>query len=387
MLLDCLLWRTAAQASGNFLDLGLGPEGRALLAAAQPQPRAPPQVQPVSQRPERHPCRVPRRGPFKGRGCVAGPPPPRSAGRPLKGPRPRHPPSASRAEGARSGCGPAGGEGAEGAGALRPLRTMYTITKGPSKLVAQRRTGAQRGWARSHAAAGGEQARRAPEMPASRAADPAAPTGSAAGTLAPVEGWASCHWPGQPTNALGPAGRDGPSGHLDMECPSGRAPAARAISTFLPPPGPRLVFNRVNGRRPPATSPSLKGTQETYTLAHEENVRFVSEAWQQVEQQLGGGPAGESGPRPVQYVERTPNPRLQTGEVGVQTPSAVTHQSPPRRAVTCQAPTQKRDHVPCRRDGGSGAVARRPLLGAHCVPCVGRGGRGGKRERRRHGPR
>ncbi|ELK28423.1 Protein FAM195A, partial [Myotis davidii] len=76
-------------------------------------------------------------------------------------------------------------------------------------------------------------------------------------------------------------------------------------------PGPRLVFNRVNGRRPPTTSPSTEATQETYTLAHEENVRFVSEAWQQVEQQLGGGPAGESSPRPVQYVERTPNPRLQ----------------------------------------------------------------------------
>uniref|UniRef100_A0A2K5IIG8 MAPK regulated corepressor interacting protein 2 n=1 Tax=Colobus angolensis palliatus TaxID=336983 RepID=A0A2K5IIG8_COLAP len=55
----------------------------------------------------------------------------------------------------------------------------------------------------------------------------------------------------------------------------------------------------------------LEGTQETYTLAHEENVRFVSEAWQQVQQQLDGGPAGEGGPRPVQYVERTPNPRLQ----------------------------------------------------------------------------
>ncbi|XP_073915101.1 MAPK regulated corepressor interacting protein 2 isoform X3 [Castor canadensis] len=76
-------------------------------------------------------------------------------------------------------------------------------------------------------------------------------------------------------------------------------------------PGPRLVFNRVNARRPLATSPSLEGAQETYTLAHEENVRFVSEAWQQVEQQLDGGPAGESGTRPVQYVERTPDPRLQ----------------------------------------------------------------------------
>lgn len=37
------------------------------------------------------------------------------------------------------------------------------------------------------------------------------------------------------------------------------------------------MFNRVNGRRAPSTSPSLEGTQETYTLAHEENVRFVSE--------------------------------------------------------------------------------------------------------------
>ncbi|XP_051037028.1 MAPK regulated corepressor interacting protein 2 isoform X4 [Phodopus roborovskii] len=34
-------------------------------------------------------------------------------------------------------------------------------------------------------------------------------------------------------------------------------------------------------------------------------------AWQQVERQLDGGPADESGPRPVQYVESTPDPRLQ----------------------------------------------------------------------------
>lgn len=46
-------------------------------------------------------------------------------------------------------------------------------------------------------------------------------------------------------------------------------------------------------------------------------------AWQQVEQQLGGGPAGESGPRPVQYVERTPNPRLQSE------PSPALRVSPP----------------------------------------------------------
>lgn len=93
---------------------------------------------------------------------------------------------------------------------------MYTITKGPSKLVAQRRTGAQRragggqGWVgvrapgppqvlaqrrltrppctrRAHTAASGEQARRAPEMPAARAAHSAAPAGAATRTLAPAE--------------------------------------------------------------------------------------------------------------------------------------------------------------------------------------------------------
>ncbi|KAG8506351.1 MAPK regulated corepressor interacting protein 2 [Galemys pyrenaicus] len=147
-------------------------------------------------------------------------------------------------------------------GPARPVRearaglercTMYTITKGPSKLVAQRRTGPTQQQVES----------RLGELLKGRHPTPPTP------------------------------------------------PPPRAQ-----PPGPwplsRLVFNRVNGRRPPATAASLEGTQETYTLAHEENVRFVSEAWQQVERQLGAGQAGGSGPRPVQYVERTPNPRLQS---------------------------------------------------------------------------
>ncbi|KAM5227665.1 MAPK regulated corepressor interacting protein 2 isoform 2-T2 [Ctenodactylus gundi] len=135
---------------------------------------------------------------------------------------------------------------------------MYTLTKGPSKLVAQRRTGPTQQQVESRL---GELLKcRPPAPPAAPAPPPAAP-------------------------------------------PPGPWP--------LPSPGPRLVFNRVNGRRPLATSPALEGTQETYTLAHEENVRFVSEAWQHVEQQLDNGPAGESGPKPVQYVERTPDPRLQ----------------------------------------------------------------------------
>ncbi|XP_055220820.1 MAPK regulated corepressor interacting protein 2 [Gorilla gorilla gorilla] len=137
---------------------------------------------------------------------------------------------------------------------------MYTITKGPSKLVAQRRTGP---------------------------------------TQQQVEGrlgeLLKCRHPAPPTS------------QPPRAQPFAQPPGPWPLSS----PGPRLVFNRVNGRRAPSTSPSLEGTQETYTVAHEENVRFVSEAWQQVQQQLDGGPAGEGGPRPVQYVERTPNPRLQ----------------------------------------------------------------------------
>ncbi|KAG3259279.1 MAPK regulated corepressor interacting protein 2 isoform X2 [Ictidomys tridecemlineatus] len=137
---------------------------------------------------------------------------------------------------------------------------MYTITKGPSKLVAQRRTGPPQQQVES----------RLGELLKCRQPAPPASPPPRAQPLAPQPG----PWP-------------------------------------LSSPGPRLVFNRVNGRRPLTTSPSLERTQETYTLAHEENVRFVSEAWQQVERQLEGGQASESGPRPVQYVERTPDPRLQ----------------------------------------------------------------------------
>ncbi|XP_045317529.1 MAPK regulated corepressor interacting protein 2 isoform X5 [Leopardus geoffroyi] len=99
---------------------------------------------------------------------------------------------------------------------------MYTITKGPSKLVAQRRTG-----------------------PSQQQVE------SRLGELL------KCRQPAPPTPSP----------------PRAQPPGPWPLSS----PGPRLVFNRVNGRRPPITSPSLEGTQETYTLAHEENVRFVSE--------------------------------------------------------------------------------------------------------------
>ncbi|XP_017601170.1 PREDICTED: protein FAM195A [Corvus brachyrhynchos] len=75
-------------------------------------------------------------------------------------------------------------------------------------------------------------------------------------------------------------------------------------------PAQKLVFNRVNGKRPPLLLQQISAPEECYTLAHEENVRFVYEAWQQVEQQLDGSRSGESACGPVQYVEKTPNPGL-----------------------------------------------------------------------------
>ncbi|NXM68068.1 MCRI2 protein, partial [Serilophus lunatus] len=118
--------------------------------------------------------------------------------------------------------------------------TMYTLTRGPSKLVTQRRT---------------------------------------APVLAPNWGGQSC-WP-----------------------PSLRLASLRS-------PAQKLVFNRVNGKRPQVLQQQVSAPEECYTLAHEENVRFVYEAWQQVEQQLDGSRSGESTCGPVQYVEKTPDLKL-----------------------------------------------------------------------------
>ncbi|KAL9836079.1 MAPK regulated corepressor interacting protein 2 isoform 1-T1 [Geothlypis trichas] len=105
----------------------------------------------------------------------------------------------------------------------------------------------------------------------------------------------------------------------------------RAQPGLWPPASPaqKLVFNRVNGKRPPLLLQQISAPEECYTLAHEENVRFVYEApphwepcpkptqprspspaWQQVEQQLDSSRSGDSACGPVQYVEKTPNPGL-----------------------------------------------------------------------------
>ncbi|XP_055265026.1 MAPK regulated corepressor interacting protein 2 isoform X1 [Moschus berezovskii] len=184
---------------------------------------------------------------------------------------------------------------------------MYTITKGPSKLVAQRRTGPTQQQVESRL---GEllKCRHSAPNPQHSRAQPPGPWPLSRTLLFILVPLSAEEEPRAAVGHLSPGWR---AGRRDRECLAEWHVQPRTPGSHLLLPGPRLVFNRVNGRRPPATSPSLEGTQEPYTLAHEENVRFVSEAWQQVEQQLGGGPAGESGPRPVQYVERTPNPRLQ----------------------------------------------------------------------------
>ncbi|XP_026053928.1 MAPK regulated corepressor interacting protein 2 [Carassius auratus] len=76
-------------------------------------------------------------------------------------------------------------------------------------------------------------------------------------------------------------------------------------------PAPKIVFHRLNGKRfHRSTSPKAENTSEGFTPAHEENVRFVYEAWQEVEQKLGEGSKPENGKGPVQYAERSPNPGM-----------------------------------------------------------------------------
>ncbi|XP_043945280.1 MAPK regulated corepressor interacting protein 2 isoform X2 [Protopterus annectens] len=122
---------------------------------------------------------------------------------------------------------------------------MYTITKGPSKLVTQRRTG---------------------------------PLSS------------------QPVESKVVAGNQKIK------------PVAKPESTWSKS-ATKLVFNQLNGKRN-QTQASVINQEDGYTLAHEENVRFVYEAWQQVEEQLDTAQHVENGHGLVQYVDKTPEPSL-----------------------------------------------------------------------------
>lgn len=77
-------------------------------------------------------------------------------------------------------------------------------------------------------------------------------------------------------------------------------------------PAPKIVFNRPNGKKYQNLAPTLNGDdhkEESFTPAHEENVRFVYEAWQEVvEDRLTQRP--EEAKRPVRYQEETKSPHV-----------------------------------------------------------------------------
>lgn len=84
-----------------------------------------------------------------------------------------------------------------------------------------------------------------------------------------------------------------------------RGPDAPAMTSS---PVSRVVYNgkRNSGPRSPPTS------SEIFTPAHEENVRFIYEAWQGVERDLRSQMSGSERGLVEEYVEKVPNPSLKT---------------------------------------------------------------------------
>ncbi|XP_052375474.1 MAPK regulated corepressor interacting protein 2-like [Oncorhynchus keta] len=87
-------------------------------------------------------------------------------------------------------------------------------------------------------------------------------------------------------------------------------------------PAPKIVFNRLNGKKYHHTPAALLQVdlqpKEGFTSAHQENVKFIYEAWQEVVQLAEEGGASEekgsaSAQGPVQYSDTnpSPNPALQ----------------------------------------------------------------------------
>ncbi|XP_061888332.1 MAPK regulated corepressor interacting protein 2-like [Entelurus aequoreus] len=75
-------------------------------------------------------------------------------------------------------------------------------------------------------------------------------------------------------------------------------------------PTPKIVFNRLNGKRyHGASTQKVDSPAEGFTPAHEENVKFVYEAWREVQQELGDEDVKDStgSQGPVQYTEKIPN--------------------------------------------------------------------------------
>lgn len=100
--------------------------------------------------------------------------------------------------------------------------------------------------------------------------------------------------------------RTGPTQQIESKFSDLKLKPTSWLTSNSPP--PKIVFNRLNGKRYHGTATQKSDSPaEGFTPAHEENVRFVYEAWQEVEQKLGndGETVGSQGP--VQYTEKTPN--------------------------------------------------------------------------------
>ncbi|XP_027423737.1 mapk-regulated corepressor-interacting protein 1 isoform X1 [Zalophus californianus] len=91
-----------------------------------------------------------------------------------------------------------------------------------------------------------------------------------------------------------------------------RGPASGAQGPDTPAmtssPVSRVVYNgkrNSSPRSPPSSS-------EIFTPAHEENVRFIYEAWQGVERDLRSQMSGSERGLVEEYVEKVPNPSLKS---------------------------------------------------------------------------
>ncbi|EFB24235.1 hypothetical protein PANDA_000705 [Ailuropoda melanoleuca] len=84
--------------------------------------------------------------------------------------------------------------------------------------------------------------------------------------------------------------------------PAGSCPQA-SILAF------RSRLQRQEEQQPPPSPPQRS---EIFTPAHEENVRFIYEAWQGVERDLRSQMSGSERGLVEEYVEKVPNPSLKT---------------------------------------------------------------------------
>ncbi|KAK7930136.1 hypothetical protein WMY93_006531 [Mugilogobius chulae] len=103
--------------------------------------------------------------------------------------------------------------------------------------------------------------------------------------------------------------RTGPTQQIESKFSDLKLKPTSWLTSNSPP--PKIVFHRLNGKRyNGAALHKPDSPVESFTPAHEENVKFVFEAWQEVEQKLENGTdmtdvTDSKGP--VQYAEKTPS--------------------------------------------------------------------------------